>query len=199
LITRVARTSPRLARKFSERNCTQGKLTATRWRLEDTWSAASRQPCQWRRSTTMLGTASEGIGFAAVVFWAHCGMPNYLSLIGAWVGKSKGCSSVGACMICRSPNLPANITLGCGHDSNQRRLRSVFALESASSDRAGATSACVTGFGCRPSTRSSQHAPGPAGRRSKAAREGNRGRGAPLFAGAIGIWLAPAVQRRSCR
>jgi hypothetical protein len=40
-----------------------------------------------------------------------------------------------------------------------------------------------------------QQGPGPAGRRSKAAREGRRGIGAPVSAGAMGIWSAPSVQQ----
>jgi len=46
---------------------------------------------------------------------------------------------------------------------------------------------------------SSQHARRPPGRRTKAASEGNRGRRAPLSAGAMGFSLAPTVQRWSWR
>jgi hypothetical protein len=45
----------------------------------------------------------------------------------------------------------------------------------------------------------SQHARWPVGRRSKAAGEQKRGTGARLSAGAMGIWFAPAVQRRCWR
>src|SRR5262245_11563810 len=42
------------------------------------------------------------------------------------------------------------------------------------------------------------HAPRPLGRRSKAASERNRGLGAPLSAGAMGIWLARPAQLWCC-
>jgi hypothetical protein len=45
---------------------------------------------------------------------------------------------------------------------------------------------------------SSQHAVRPGGQRSKAAREGNRGEGAALSAGAMGISFASTVQRGCC-
>src|SRR5262245_51646733 len=42
-----------------------------------------------------------------------------------------------------------------------------------------------------------QHARRLPGRRTKAASEGNRGRRAPLSAGAMGFWFPGPVQRRS--
>jgi hypothetical protein len=62
---------------------------------------------------------------------------------------------------------------------------------------ASAHSRSCDGFRMLAPSLSLQHAPRPPGRRSNAASEGNRGRGARLSTGAMGISLAPTMQQRS--